>query len=77
MLHYTVIVLQARVDELPSVIKTSLKRWPQLYDGLEAVRHAFIYGLGTPAQPKCDALRAIAHELDGIQAAQQRSSARR
>ena len=65
--QYVVRAPQSTPDVLPAVVAEALRRWPTLYEGLQAARPAFVYNLGLPVEggggPMCDAASAILSEL--------------
>ena len=44
--RYAVRAAEKETDRLPQIVAAALRRWPRLYDEVEAVRHAFIYSMG-------------------------------
>ena len=70
--RYAVRAPQAIPEALPAIVSDALRRWPSLYENLQAVRSAFVYSLGLPShdvasadgeKPPCDAAHAVLAEL--------------
>ena len=69
--RYAVRAAQAEPTALPAIVAAALARWPRLFAGVEAVRHAFIYDMGwhtgagdaSGASAPCDAAHAILAEV--------------
>ena len=61
--RYAVRHPEGQLATLPAAVAAALRRWPELSAAVRAVRHAFIYSLGTLPTPRCDVLQVVLEEL--------------